>query len=303
VVTKAVCIIAALLASGCATQGAVRQLDLKVPVAGERVSPAPAPSAAPLSAAARRQTPAASAQTVEGSDPGLGAALAALAMKATAENHRAVADEYLRLGILDMAHEHLASAVTLNPRDAAAWDLSARIWRSGGFLDHGLADAYRALTFAPASPVVRNTLGTLLLGLGRRAEARAEFEKAILLDSSAAYALNNLCYSWLLEGRAPEAVGACRRAAELQPELEAARNNLGLALAATGDMEAAEQAFGWDRMRGRAKFNLGIAYLARREYSKAATAFEAARALRPSFAAADVMAYRARQADTRSPDR
>ena len=37
-------------------------------------------------------------------------------------NHRAVADAYMRLGILDVAHEHLSAAVKLEPRDAASWD-------------------------------------------------------------------------------------------------------------------------------------------------------------------------------------
>ncbi len=46
-------------------------------------------------------------------------------------------------------------------------------------------DASRAVYYAPDSPVVHNTLGTVLQALGRRAEARAQYEKALAVDASA----------------------------------------------------------------------------------------------------------------------
>jgi tetratricopeptide (TPR) repeat protein len=245
-----------------------------------------------LSARAR-PTPS-SVQTVEASDPALAAALLWVATRQTAESHRAAAGEYVRLRILDKAHEHLSAAVTIDPRDAAAWDGMARIWRNWGFPHLGLADASRAVYFAPASPVARNTLGTLLQALGRRPEARAQYEKALQLDATAAYALNNLCYGWVLDGQAPEAVRTCRHALRLQPDLEAARNNLGLAYAASGDLDAAEQVFASGGERGRAQYNLGIVHLARRQYATAVRAFEAAQEIRPGFRAAEAMARQAR---------
>jgi Flp pilus assembly protein TadD len=213
-------------------------------------------------------------------------------MRPTAESHRAVAGEYVRLRILDKAHEHLGTAVAIDPRDAAAWDGMARIWRDWGVLHLGLADAYRALYFAPTSPIVHNTLGTVFQALGRHEQARAQYEKALRLDPTAAYALNNLCYSSLLDGRALEAMRTCRHALRLQPDLEAARNNLGLAYAAGGDLDAAEQAFASGG--GRSQYNLGIVHLARRQYSEAVKAFEAAQKIRPGFRAAEAMARHAR---------
>ena len=153
-----------------------------------------------------------SALTLEAQDPVLAKALLLLEAAPSAARHRAVADAYLRLGISDQAHEHLSAAVKLEPRDAASWDRMARIWRDWGLPHLGLTDAHRAVYFAPASPAAHNTLGTILHALGRREEARARFERALQLDPTAAYALNNLCYTWTLEGQLRAAVAACQRA-------------------------------------------------------------------------------------------
>ncbi len=109
-----------------------------------------------------------SALTLEAQDPVLAKALLLLEAAPSAARHRAVADAYMRLGISDQAHEHLSAAVKLEPRDAASWDRMARIWRDWGLPHLGLTDAHRAVYFAPASPVVHNTLGTILHALGRR---------------------------------------------------------------------------------------------------------------------------------------
>jgi Flp pilus assembly protein TadD len=147
-----------------------------------------------------------SAATLEAQDPTLAKALLLLEAAPSAARHRAVADAYLRLGISDQAHEHLSAAVKLESKDAASWDRMARIWRDWGLPHLGLTDAHRAVFYAPASPVVHNTLGTILHALGRHEQARARFERALQIDPTAAYALNNLCYTWTLEGQVREAV-------------------------------------------------------------------------------------------------
>ena len=108
----------------------------------------------------------------------------------------------------------------------------ARIWRDWGYPRLGLSDAVRAITCAPDSAVLSNTLGTLLLKMGRLADARLAFEQALSHDSRAAYALNNLCYTSLLQADAVHAVDTCRAALEADPSLKAARNNLALAYTA-----------------------------------------------------------------------
>ena len=243
-----------------------------------------------------------SALTLEAQDPALAKALLLLEAAPSAARHRAVADAYLRLGISDQAHEHLSAAVKLEPRDAASWDRMARIWRDWGLPRLGLTDAYRAVHFAPASPAAHNTLGTILHALGRRAEARARFERVLQLDPTAAYALNNLCYTWTLDGQVRAAVAACQRALAIQPDLQPTRNNLGLAYAVGGSLDESERAFASGGEQARAHYNMGIVYLARRQHADAMKAFEAAQRERPEFGAAAVMARHAWQQANRSTE-
>jgi Flp pilus assembly protein TadD len=241
-----------------------------------------------------------SATTLEAHDPALAKALLFLEAAPSAAHHRDVADAYLRLGVSDQAHEHLSAAVKLEPRDAGSWDRMARIWRDWGMPHLGLSDAHRAVYYAPASPSAHNTLGTILHALGRRDQARTEFERALQLDPAAAYALNNLCYTWTLDGQLRAAVAACQRAIAIQPDLQLARNNLGLAYAVGGSLEDSERAFASGGEQARAHYNMGIVYLARRQHADALKEFEAAQRARPEFGAAAAMARQAWQLANRS---
>jgi Tfp pilus assembly protein PilF len=142
-----------------------------------------------------KQRPVAKAMgaTVESQDPKLSSALLRLAALETPEHHRAVADEYRRLHILDAAFDHLSAATRLDPRDAAAYDARARIWRDWGFPRLGMADSARAVFYAPQSAAAHNTRGTLLAAAGFTEEARREFETALVIDPTATFARTNLC--------------------------------------------------------------------------------------------------------------
>jgi tetratricopeptide (TPR) repeat protein len=139
--------------------------------------------------AVRKLPPKATVQSVETADPELAAALLRVSVMPTADNHRAVADEYMRLHIFDTADEYLTTALEIDPHNAMAWDGKARVWRDMGFPQAALPHASRAVHFAPASAETRNTLGTILQALGHHAAARAEYEKALSLDTT----LNTLC--------------------------------------------------------------------------------------------------------------
>ena len=232
--------------------------------------------------------------TIEVSDPSLAAALFAVKTQPTAASHRTVAARYVRLGILDQAHEHFSAAVVLDPTDAASWDGLARIWRDWGFPHLALSDAYRAVYYAPDSPTVHNTLGTVLQALGQRAAAKAQFEQALALDVTAAYALSNLCHAWRLEGNASKATDACRQALQLQPGLEPARNNLALAYEAAGNLSSALATLAESTDSARAAYNTGLVHLARREYREALQSFDVARAERPRFRQAEAIARQVR---------
>jgi Tfp pilus assembly protein PilF len=142
---------------------------------------------------------------------------------------------------------------------------------------------------------VHNTLGTVFQALGRRELARAEYQRALQLDANAAYALNNLCYGWMLDNNPKKAIVACENALKLQPDLAATHNNLGLAYAANGDMEAARASFARAGDKATELYNTGLVRLAQRDYHGAIDAFESAHAARPTLFEA---AERARQART-----
>jgi tetratricopeptide (TPR) repeat protein len=299
-----VCVVGSLAVVGC---GGRRMVNVMPPAqaSGEQAAPAqPPPSDSletfiakvrKLSIEARPDRP--KPTTVEGSSPRLMAALAAAMAMPTPVTYRTIGEEYRALGIFDKAHDYFNKAMTMDPRDAATHDAFARLWRDAGFANLALGDAYRAVYYAPASAAAHNTLGTIFQALGRRADARKQYETALQLDPTAAYALNNLCYGWVLDGDAGKAIPACERALRIDPGLATARNNLGLAHAVAGDLNATRSTFDAAGDHATALYNMGIVHLARRHYSSAVQAFDAAQVARPNMRMA---ADRARQALTLS---
>jgi len=235
------------------------------------------------------------AATLEMRDPRLAAARALLAEDPSPEHYRLVAESYARLGVGDAAYDHFMRAIGLNPRDASAYDGLARVWRNWGFPHLGLSDAHRAVFYAPDSPIAHNTLGTLLLDLGLVADARTAFERALALDGRAVYALNNLCYAYVMQGNHRSAIAACQRALDAEPTLVAAHINLGLAYVAAGDVDAGSREFSVDGDAATARYNLGVALLATRRFHDAARAFDQAVALKPSIPLGRQRAEQARQ--------
>lgn len=256
--------------------------------AGERSSP-PAPPPPPARPASPR--------TIEASDPQLAEALLRATVFPSAAAHRQVALEYRRVGVFDKAFDHFADALALEPSDAISHEGIARIWRDWGAPNLGLGAAYRAVHFAPRSASAANTLGTLMQALGHLPEAESWYDRALVLEPKAWYALNNICYVQILR-RQPTALGICQSAAAAAgPGVATARNNLALALAATGDMPAAKR---WFRRAGEpavAAYNYGIALMAIRDYSGAADAFTEALDADPGSTLTAARVRQARDAD------
>jgi tetratricopeptide (TPR) repeat protein len=233
----------------------------------------------------------ASSQTLESTDERISQALKQLTSDGSAEAHRKVAGEYYRRGVLDQAHEHYTAATQRDPRDAASFDALARIWRDWGMPQQGLGAAHRAVRLAPESAAAANTLGTLLQATNQLRLARQWYARAIALDPMAAYALNNFCYALIMLEQ-PDAVEACRRAVDAAPRSPVARNNLGLAYAAAGDLVNAREQFR-QVSRTAADYNMGILHMAMRDYRAAAQQFGVALQSAPQ---STLIARRARQA-------
>jgi tetratricopeptide (TPR) repeat protein len=242
---------------------------------------------------ARPPAPQTMALTLESQDQRLAAALLAVAIAPRADTYRHAAREYRRLGVLDKAHEYFSLAVAMDATDAASYDGLARIWRDWGTAPLGLADAYRAVYYAPQSAAAANTLGTLLQAIGDMEAAKLWYARAVHLDPSAWYALNNLCYAAILTRES--AVNFCQAAVDAAPGVKArmAQNNLALAHAAAGDMSGAKTWFRRASEPATASYNYGITLMATRAYVEAAAAFDEALTADPQFALA---AMRARQA-------
>jgi tetratricopeptide (TPR) repeat protein len=232
---------------------------------------------------------------IEAADPRLAAAIARADALPSPETLRQAAEEYQRHRIADKAHDYLRRALALDPRDWATYDALARLWRDSGLPELALADGHRAVYYAPASAAAHNTLGTVLQALGQRRGAHQQYERALELDPKAAYALSNICYDWILDREPGKAVAACEAALKLDPSLSAAQNNLGLAHAARGDIDASRGAFQGAGDKATALYNMGIVYMARRQYTDAVTAFAAAQQARPSLRMAAVRAEQARK--------
>jgi Flp pilus assembly protein TadD len=214
--------------------------------------------------------------TLESLDGRLAAALLALKMLPGAETHRRVADEYARIRVLDAAHTHYRAAIRLDPRDAAAHDGLARLWRDAGLPALAVGDAQRAVYHAPRSPQALNTLGTVLQALGQDKAAKQAYERALAIDPVAAYALNNLGYLALVQGKTEKAIQYCLRASGADATLIAARHNLALAYAASGRMDLVRQTLRDAGPIARADYNEGIINLSLRRPVAALAAFEAA---------------------------
>ena len=290
-----------LFLNGCATSQGGSLASRFVTEGEPAVDVGGPPIAAPASRKTARVQPsvapartAIAGPTIESADRRLAAALTTEALLPTAESHLLVAREYERLGILDAAYARVDRALQKEPRRSEAHEAKARIWREWGLPGLGLGAAYRAVSYDPRSASAENTLGTLLNALGHADLASEAYKRALSLDPTAAWALSNLCYAAFRGGHLDEAQSWCEKALQISPNLAAAHNNLALTFAADGDLVRARTEFLAAGDPAAAEYNLGIVYLAGRQYAIAADRFEQAIKARPNFGAAKTRAHDAR---------
>jgi Flp pilus assembly protein TadD len=195
----------------------VRQGTPSVDIGGPKQSSMrPNDRAALLRRARLEYVPPPAAASLESSNPDLKEALAGLLTTATSEKYLEVADAYRRQGIFDRAHDYLTRSLAVNGPDVEVYDALARLWRDWGQPGEGLAHAHRAVYLAPRSPIVHNTLGTVLYRMGLMTDARASFSRAFELDPTAWYALGNLCHLDMKAGNTRAAIAECHKAAAIR---------------------------------------------------------------------------------------
>ena len=176
----------------------------------------------------------------------------------------------MRHGINDQAHEHFSAAVKLDAKDAASWDGLARIWRDWGFPHLALPDASSRRLLRPGFTGRAQHARHGAAGARPSRRGACAVREGVALDATAAYALTNLCYGWALEGNAAKAATACQQALHLEPDMEAARNNLAVAYEASGDSTAALAVLAASGDAARTDYNTGILHLAASPLSRGA---------------------------------
>jgi tetratricopeptide (TPR) repeat protein len=156
----------------------------------------------------------------------------------------------------------------------------------------------------PGDYVARRALGMALRRAGDAAGAEAELRRARELNAAAdrraeAEVRTNKAIKLLHQGDVTRAIASLRDAIEVDPDLRAAREYLGIAYSVAGDWGAANQAF-TEALRGGASdpeihFNFGIALEHQADWNGAAREFAAALELRPAHPQAHCSLARALQ--------
>lgn len=199
---------------------------------------------------------------------------------------------WLTLLALGLAASGCASKEASQRAEVQKFQARAAYDRALGHLnDRQPAPAVAALQEAirvdPSSPVYRDTLGVVLLELGRPDMALDHFKKAVELDPMYADAHFHLGTALAEARQWDEAVKSYKKAIEL-PTLtipETANQNLGLALYHLKRYREAEQtlrfAISLDPKMQAAYYNLGLVFVAENRRDEAKAAFRQARQLGP----------------------
>jgi Flp pilus assembly protein TadD len=156
---------------------------------------------------------------------------------------------------------------------AGAFSWLGILYDEAGYLEHGETAHRSASALEPNSAALRNNLGFNLLRQGRKAEAAAEFRRALEAEPGSAFARNNLALALIAPEAAPKPGSkAARNESELRREAlvnwratgdaASAHNNLAAAMIEQGRYREARdelaEALRLDRSCSRALANLRL---------------------------------------------
>ncbi len=150
--------------------------------------------------------------------------------------------ELLDQGLQAQAVVAFEQAAQGSPSASVLYRLGSLLARTGQTAQ-AKAAYERALVMQPDLAEASNDLGTLLAEGGDLPAAIERFRRALATTPDYPDALNNLGYALLLSGQGAEARTLYEKALKLQPDFPEALNNLGLILGRQGDLEHAEPMF------------------------------------------------------------
>lgn len=152
----------------------------------------------------------------------------------------------------------------------------------------GMASLKEALQLDPENVQYHNTLGLVLLNLGRPVDAQAEFQTAIDLDKGSADLRHNLGIALAQQNRFEDAVAAYKKALTFPTYTtpEVAYYNMGEAFIRLNKPQEAQEAFGaaiqLEPTMVAAHYGLGLALSQGGRRDEAKAAFRRARDLDPA---------------------
>lgn len=194
-----------------------------------------------------------------------------------------------RRGYLPEAEMRYREVLERSPRNADAMNLLGVLRAQRGDRDSALEWIGKAIAVDPKNAAYAFNFGKTLLQLKRTAEACEALERSASLDPGYADAYNELGLARAEAGSLQAAEAAFRKTLSLQPSLWNAHNNLGLLLHRLGRNEEAAQslrrALEIEPREPETLTNLGMVLRAQNRAAEAVEAHRAALALSPGDAA------------------
>ncbi|MGH9334042.1 MAG: tetratricopeptide repeat protein, partial [Vicinamibacteria bacterium] len=199
---------------------------------------------------------------------------------------------YLARGLLALernqeAAPHFEQAVGRLPTHVGAWEGLAQSLSVSGDLSAAIDALRRGQAAIPEDAGFHQREGAILLGMGKPAEARAAYEKAIELAPKDA--LLRARFGELLRdlGEVEESIQMLREATEIDSKEASYWNSLGMTLGGNGRLaegeEAFRRAFELEGENARYAFNLGLILMRQNRPAEARPFFEAALRIEPRF--------------------